>query len=142
MGATADVPRNCGCHFPVQMSAQHVEISHESGTRFARARRAAKEAQGTASGYLTLPYPMSSRQSRHGEQAVHKRCWSAHLQQQVACVRICVETASAQHHVPQRVQQRRHGLPRALPRNRIATRQHRGERHAWKQTVLRFLVDY
>ena len=45
-------------------------------------------------------------------------------------MRVGVEAAAAQHHVAHGVQQRQHGLPRALPRLRIAARQDRRERHA------------
>ena len=45
-------------------------------------------------------------------------------------MRVSVEAAAAQHHVAHGIQQRHQGLPRALPRLRIAARQDRCERHA------------
>ena len=45
-------------------------------------------------------------------------------------MRVGMEAAAAQHHVAHGIQQRQHGLLRALPRLRIAVRQDRRERHA------------
>ena len=45
-------------------------------------------------------------------------------------MRVGVEAPAAQHHVAHGVQQRHQGLPRALPRPRIAAGQDRRERRA------------